>query len=123
MPVTGRFSNASTDQSSHDAAVGEPRGMSVTFTLPDGSKTDVICQSWPVFIVRTPAEFLEFMRAQIAGPEHVGAFIATHPSTAAALELVGQRPHQRAGPPWRSPRASRTSLWTGRRCDVRSAGS
>ena len=90
MPVTGRFSNASTDQSSHDAAVGEPRGMSVKFTLPDGSKTDVICQSWPVFIVRTPAEFLEFMRAQIAGPEHVGAFIATHPSTAAALELVGQ---------------------------------
>ena len=90
MPVTGRFSNASTDQSSHDAAVGEPRGMSVKFTLPDSSKTDVICQSWPVFIVRTPAEFLEFMRAQIAGPEHVGAFIATHPSTAAALELVGQ---------------------------------
>lgn len=90
MPVTGRFSNASTDPTSHDAAVGEPRGMSVKFTLPDGSKTDVICQSWPVFIVRTPAEFLVFMRAQIAGPEHVGAFIATHPSTAAALELVGQ---------------------------------
>lgn len=62
VPVTVRFSNASTDPNSHDAGVGEPRGMSVKFTLPDGSKTDVIWQSWPV-IVRTPAEFLEFMRA------------------------------------------------------------
>ena len=88
VPVTARFSNASTDPHSDDSAVGDPRGMSVKFALPDGSETDVICQSWPVFIVRTPAEFLEFMQAQIAGPEQLGAFIAAHPATAAALELV-----------------------------------
>lgn len=88
VPVIARFSNASTDPHSHDAAVGEPRGMSVKFVLPDGSKTDIVCQSWPVFIVRTPAEFLEFMQAQIAGPDELGAFIAAHPATAAALELV-----------------------------------
>lgn len=56
VPVTARFSNASTDPHSDDAAVGEPRGTSVKFALPDGSETDVVCQSWPVFIVRTPAE-------------------------------------------------------------------
>ena len=88
VPVTARFSNASTDPHSDDAALGQPRGMSIKFTLPDGSKTDIICQSWPVFVVRTPAEFLAFMNAQIAGPEQVGAFIAAHPSTAAALELI-----------------------------------
>lgn len=88
VSVTARFSNASTDPHSDDAALGQPRGMSIKFTLPDGSKTDIICQSWPVFIVRTPAEFLEFMQAQIAGPEQVGAFIAAHPGTGAALELI-----------------------------------
>lgn len=90
VPVTARFSNASTDPHSDDAAVGDPRGMSVKFALPDGSETDVVCQSWPVFIVRTPAEFLEFMQAQIAGPDELGAFIGSHPATAAALELVSQ---------------------------------
>lgn len=89
VPVTARFSNASTDPHSDDAQV-QPRGMSVKFTLPDGSATDVICQSWPVFIVRTPAEFLEFMQAQIAGPDEFGAFLAAHPATAAALEFVSQ---------------------------------
>lgn len=90
VPVTARFSNASTDPHSDDAAFGDPRGMSVKFALPDGSETDVVCQSWPVFIVRTPAEFLEFMQAQIAGPDELGAFIGSHPATAAALELVAQ---------------------------------
>lgn len=88
--VTVRFSNASTDPHSHDAAVGEPRGMAVKFYLPDGSTTDLVCQSWPVFLVSTPQEFLEFMQAQLDSPEAVGAFIAAHPQTAAALELIAQ---------------------------------
>ncbi len=95
VPVLARFSNASTDPHSNDAAVGDPRGMSVKFTLPDGSATDVVCQSWPVFIVRTPEEFLEFMQAQIAGPDELGAFIGAHPATAAALAIVGEH----AAPP------------------------
>jgi catalase len=88
--VTVRFSNASTDPDSPDAAVGEPRGMSVKFYLPDGSTTDIVCQSWPVFIVSTPQEFLEFMHAQIESPEKLGEFIAAHPKTARALELISQ---------------------------------
>lgn len=88
--VTVRFSNASTDPQSNDAAVGEPRGMSVKFYLPDGSATDLVCQSWPVFIVSTPQEFLEFMQAQLDSPEAVGAFVTAHPQTAAALELIAQ---------------------------------
>lgn len=86
--VTVRFSNASTDPRSNDAAVGDPRGMSVKFYLPDGSTTDVVCQNWPVFVVGTPQEFLEFMHAMSESPEAVGAFVAAHPNTAAALELI-----------------------------------
>lgn len=92
VPVLARFSNASTDPHSSDAAIGQPRGMSVRFFLDDGSCTDLVCQSWPLFIVRTPAEFLEFMQAQIESPEALGAFIADHPSTAAALQVIGERP-------------------------------
>ncbi len=42
--------------------------MAVKFYLPDGSTTDLLCQAWPAFPSRTPAEFLELMQAQIAGP-------------------------------------------------------
>ena len=88
--ATVRFSNASTDPHSNDAAIGEPRGMSVKFYLPDGSTTDLVCQSWPVFVVATPEEFLGFMQAQLDSPEAVGAFVAAHPKTAAALDLIAR---------------------------------
>lgn len=89
--VTVRFSNGDADPRNHDAAVGEPRGMAVKFYLPDGSTTDLVCQSWPVFIVSTPADFLEFMQARIKSPEKTGEFVQSHPATAAALELIGQK--------------------------------
>lgn len=88
--ITVRFSNASTDPDNPDAAVGEPRGMSVKFYLPDGSATDIVGQSWPVFVVSTPQEFLEFMQAQMGPPDKVAEFVASHAKTASALALIGQ---------------------------------
>jgi catalase len=93
--VTARFSIGGGDPTRSDANRLEGRGLAVKFHLPDGGDTDIVSLSLPVFFVRTPEDFLEFVRARIPDPEtgepdteKLGAFLAEHPETAAALELV-----------------------------------
>jgi catalase len=86
--VTVRFSNGSANPESKDAEVGEGRGMAVKFYLPDGSTSDIVGLSIPIFFVRTPEEFLEFMLARAESFDKVGEFIGSHPATAAALQQV-----------------------------------
>src|SRR6059058_1943641 len=50
--VTVRFSNGGANPDSNDAGVGDGRGMAVKFYLPDGSTTDIVALSIPVFFVR-----------------------------------------------------------------------
>jgi catalase len=91
VPVTIRFSNGSGRPTRADGARDE-RGMAVKFHLPDGSSTDIVSLTLPVFFVRTPEAFLEFLRAQRPDPdtgkpdlERVGAFINDHPETQNAV--------------------------------------
>ena len=88
VPVTVRFSNGAGDPRCPDAAQNDPRGMAVKFSLPDGSETDLVCQSWPVFPAGTPQEFLGLMRAQGAGPAATEEFLAENPHIADALEQI-----------------------------------
>ena len=84
VPVTVRFSNGFPDPAIVDAAEHNPRGMTVKFTLPDGSTTDLVCQSWPVFPAGTPEDFLGLIAAQGEGEEATAAFLAEHPDVAEA---------------------------------------
>src|SRR4051794_15425045 len=86
--VTVRFSNGGANPESNDAGVGDGRGMATKFYLPDGSTTDIVALSLPVFFVRNPEEFLEFTLARADSFEKVGEFIGTHPATAAAAQLI-----------------------------------
>src|SRR3954470_9429209 len=86
--VTVRFSNGGANPDGNDAAIGDGRGMAVKFYLPDGSTTDIVGLSLPVFFVRTPEEFLEFTLARADSFEKVGEFIGSHPATAAAAQLI-----------------------------------
>lgn len=95
--VTVRYSNGDPNPVCPDAAQNDPRGMAVKFYLPDGSTTDVVCQSWPVFPTGTPEDFLAFIRAQGEGPEAFDAFLAANPKIAAATAAIGA-----AGDPPRS---------------------
>lgn len=97
VPVTVRFSNGDPNPLCPDAAQDDPRGMAVKFYLPDGSTTDVVCQSWPVFPTATPEQFLAFIRAQGEGPEAFDAFLAANPPIAEAAAAIGA-----AGDPPRS---------------------
>jgi catalase len=93
--VLARFSNGSGNPEAPDADRREGRGMATSFRLPDGDRTDIVAISIPVFFVRTAEDFLEFVRARKPDPEtgemdmeKVGAFVAGHPETQAALELI-----------------------------------
>lgn len=69
--------------------------MAVKFHLPDGSTTDIVSLTLPVFFVKTPEVFLGFLEAQRPDPDtgkpdldRVGAFINEHPETQAATMFV-----------------------------------
>jgi catalase len=93
VETTVRFSNASGDPGTSDANPIAGRGMAVKFHLPGGEATDIVAVPLVVFLARTPEDFLELTRARIPDPEtgqpdpeKLGAFLAAHPETGAALQ-------------------------------------
>lgn len=92
-PVEVRFSNGSADPTQADG-VRDGRGLSVKFRLPDGTATDIVSLSLPVFFVRTVPDFLAFLVARTPDPKtgemdmnKVFAFLGEHPEAARAAEL------------------------------------
>jgi catalase len=67
VQVTFRFSNGSGHPRSRDNSP-DPRGMAVKMYLPDGSRTDIVAVTSPLFPTRTPEGFVDLIEAQSAGP-------------------------------------------------------
>ena len=95
VKATVRFSNGSGDPGAPDTDRRDGRGMATKFELPDGGETDIVAITIPVFFVRTARDFLDFLHARRPDPEtgemdmeKVGAFVAAHPETQAALQLI-----------------------------------
>ena len=93
-PVTVRFSHGSGDPGAKDGG-REPRGMAVKFHLGSRAQTDIVSINQPVFITRTPEEFLEFVRLRKPDPETgkidlapLGAFVAARPEAQRAAEIL-----------------------------------
>jgi catalase len=93
--VTARFSNGAGNPGDPDGHRLEGRGLATKFYLPDGTTTDIVGLTLPVFFVRTADAFLEFLRARRPDPETgqpdgaaIGAFVAAHPETQRALGLI-----------------------------------
>jgi catalase len=85
VPVTARFSDGS-GVPGRDERGGDVRGLAVRFHLADGAETDMVAMTWPIFIVRTPEDFLAFSRVNVPNPAtgviDVDAFegyLAEHP--------------------------------------------
>jgi catalase len=92
-PVEIRFSNGTGTPGQPDHA-RDGRGFAAKFRLADGSSTDLVSLTLPVFFVRTPVAFLELMAARIPDPETGGpdlekilAFLGEHPEAQRAIEL------------------------------------
>ena len=89
--VTARFSNGGMKPDSRDTAIGDGRGLAVKFYLPDGSTTDLVMLSLPVFFVRNPDEFLEFTLARAESNEKMFEWIGEHPDTLEAVQQIAPR--------------------------------
>lgn len=90
VPVTVRFSNGAGNPKHPDWAP-DPRGLAVKFYLPDGSRTDIVAVSSPVFPTRTPEGFVELIRAQASGPAaayKLPLFFGRHPEALRALPRI-----------------------------------
>jgi catalase len=73
--------------------------MAVKFYLPDGTTTDIVAVSLPVFFSRTPDDLLTFNEARRPDPEtgqpdlaKVGAFLEQHPETVPAVTAAITHP-------------------------------
>ena len=93
-----RFANASGNP---DVPDGQPgvRSLSMKIPLADGKSADILANSVEGFPARTPAEFLEFLRAQLPdpatgklAPDAVPRFLGTHPVAAAFVQRLMQKP-------------------------------
>jgi catalase len=91
--VTVRFSNGAGNPNAPDGA-RDGRGMATKFYLPDETKTDIVALTLPMFFVRTPDDFIEFMGARKPDPEtrkldfeKIGAFLQAHPEAQRAIEI------------------------------------
>jgi catalase len=98
VPVVVRFANASGNPEVHDGAAGV-RSMAVKFQLDGGKSADILGNSVEGFPVRTPEDFLAFLRAQLPDPstgrpdpDAVPRFLAGHPSAPAFIARLTARP-------------------------------
>jgi catalase len=98
VPTVMRFSNASGDPDVHDG-IPNARALAVKFQLPDGKNADILALHIEGFPVRTPEEFLAFLRAQLPdpatgqpAPDAVPRFLESHPATRAFIERLTKKP-------------------------------
>jgi catalase len=97
VPVTVRFSNGSGLPTVPDSDE-MPRGMAVKFTLPDGSKTDIVALSVNGFPVATAEEFKDFLLAIGASgpdapkPTAFDKFLSSHPAAKAFVTAPKPQP-------------------------------
>ena len=106
LPVTVRFSNGSGNPESVDG-LPDARGMATKFYAPGDARTDIVAITLPCFFVRTPEDFIDFMRAS-------KPFVAGQPGPRFALYLATHREAWRAVSAalrWKPPASYATCLY------------
>ncbi|WP_182481426.1 catalase [Nocardioides immobilis] len=88
VPILVRWSNGGGNHRAPDKAP-DVRGMSVSFKLPDGTATDILGQTAPRFVVRTPEAFVEFTEAA-RNPRKLPGFLLRHRDAVPALLVNGK---------------------------------
>jgi catalase len=98
VPTVIRFANANGNPDVHDG-LANVRSLAVKFQLPDGKNADILANSVEGFPVRTPEEFLAFLRAQLPdpvtgqpAPDAVPRFLGNHPAAGAFIERLMKKP-------------------------------
>lgn len=96
VPVLGRFSIGGGNPVASDKSK-TGRGLALRFD-PDGTSTDFVMLTAPIFFAKTPEQTLGFFKARAAGPDgkpdpaKVKAFSDANPDTTKQGAWVGARP-------------------------------
>lgn len=96
--VLGRFSMGGPDPNVPDNKKDAPRGLALKFDLGEDGNTDMVMIQAPVFVARTPDDFLALLKALAPGPdgkqdkEKIDAFIRDHPEATTQSAWLNARP-------------------------------
>ncbi len=98
VPIVGRFALAGGKPDAADTPQ-TIRSLAILFKQPDGQEWRTAMVNIPVFVVKTPEAFNEFLVVSSPDPATgkdipgaMPAFLAKHPETAAALQVIGKHP-------------------------------
>lgn len=98
VPLVGRFSLAGGNPAASDSQQDNARGFAMHFNLPDGSTTDLVLISSPVFVAKTPEDFLALLHALTPGADgkpdskKVEAYFSAHPESKRQGEWLKAHP-------------------------------
>ena len=82
VPLVGRFSLGGGNPMASDGQKDNVRGISMHFQLPDGSVSDLLLISAPVFVAKTPEIFLELLRTVATKDKaKIDAFFKANPDS------------------------------------------
>src|SRR5271156_898060 len=98
VPIVGRFALAGGQPYASDTPQNV-RSLAILFKLPDGEEWRTAMINIPVFTVKTPQAFNDFLVASAPdpatgknNPTAMNAFLAKHPETSAALQVIRSHP-------------------------------
>jgi catalase len=86
IPATFRLSNGAGNPDHPDYAP-DPRGFAVKLYLPDGSRTDIVAATSPLFPVKNPEGFIDFVKLQ-AAQWKLPLFLIRHPEALRVLPVA-----------------------------------
>jgi catalase len=82
VPLVGRFSLGGGNPMASDSQKDNVRGIAMHFQLPDNSVSDLLLISAPVFVAKTPEEFVELLKTVATkDKDKIGAFFKAHPGS------------------------------------------
>jgi catalase len=98
VPIVGRFGLSGGQPYASDTPQ-TVRSLAILFKMPDGEEWRTAMINIPVFTVNTPQGFNDFLVASAPdpatgknNPTAMNAFLAEHPETAAALQVIRSHP-------------------------------
>ena len=83
VPLVGRFSLGGGNPMASDGQKDNVRGIAMHFQLPDGSVSDLLLISAPIFVAKTPEQFLELLLHGRHGKDtaKIDAFFKANPDS------------------------------------------
>jgi catalase len=82
VPLVGRFSLGGGNPAASDGQKDNVRGIAMHFQLPDGSVSDLLLISAPVFVAKTPEQFLELLQTVATKDKaKIDAFFKANPDS------------------------------------------